>query len=251
MRIAILLLLLASGAARPETLPDDPRTGVPPLNAPDGAPASAEALELVPLEITGEPLTFEQEVVLRFVRRALDTPRSMKREHWDQWVCWFDRPVGTRHHFLSCARNGDLWAQRPREGRALIGSRAEVLPPTGEGGYGTILTATRPVIKAKFKELLAQLPGSADFDREFAAFVETGQRPPRDIPSDDELDRFTQAWREINRLSAEGADDAALESAIVDAGLDVDRFNRIAELTQVYQSVENEVAVRLKRANRR
>ena len=134
---------------------------------------------------------------------------------------------------------------------ALFTNTSTTLPITVSTVVRSILTATRPVIKAKFKELLAQLPGSADFDREFAAFVETGQRPPRDIPSDDELDRFTQAWREINRLSAEGADDAALESAIVDAGLDVDRFNRIAELTQVYQSVENEVAVRLKRANRR
>jgi hypothetical protein len=210
----------------------------PPLTAEERAAAEEVPLELEPLVVGSEHMTFEQELTLRLVRSALDRPRSQARGRFDEWVCWFDRPTGTALYHLSCARNGDLFALQPKVAWELSATR-------GQGSYGRILTTTRPVNRGRLLRLLRDLPGTREFDQEFVTRAQRGERPPRDIPDEEELDRFTTAWSAVARLTREGADDLLLESAITSAGLDVDRYNRIATLTQQYQSIENEVARRL------
>jgi hypothetical protein len=231
----------AADVGRPESADlrvDDSAGAGPPLTPEERAAAEEAPLELEPLVVGGEQMTFEQELTLRLVRSALDRPRSQARERFDEWVCWFERPTGTRLYYLSCARNGDLYALQPRAGRELSATR-------GEGSYGRILTTTRPVHRGKLLRLLRDLPGTKEFDEEFVHRARQGERPPRDIPDEEELDRFTAAWTAVARLTGEGADDAALETAITSAGLEVARYNRIATLTEQYQSIENEVARRL------
>ncbi len=197
--------------------------------------------EEVPLEfgemvVTGHQFTFEQELAFRLVRHAMDTPRSDKREDRDVWVCWIDRATGTRFRYLSCARNGDLWALRPDpDGSTFM--------PRGLAGYGTIMRSTRPVNRAKLRKMLATLEGNDELDREFVSMALAGQTPPRDIPSEDELDRFALAYRAVVEMAV--ADDDVLEGAIAAQGLALARYNRIVDLISTYQSIENEVAIRL------
>ena len=228
---------MGSAAAVPEPASTEPPAPGP-LSAEERAAADVQPLELDPVEVTGEQMTFEQEVMLRLVRQALDRPRSVARNSFEDWVCWFDRPTGTRFYYLSCARQGDLYALQPRQGQPLTATR-------GEGSYGTILTTTRPVNRARLRRILREMPGSDDFDREFVMLARQGERPPRDIPDDRELDRFARAFQAVSALVGQGASDDQLAAAIAAAGLDVDRYNRIGELTERYQSIENEVAVRV------
>ena len=200
------------------------------------AGAEEAPLEFGEIVVTGSQFTFDQEVAFRLVRFAMNTPRSDKREDRDKWVCWIDRGVGSRLRHLSCARNGDLWALRPDpDGSTLM--------PRGAAGYGTILRSTRPVNRAKFNKMLATMAGNDEFDREFVALARAGQKPPRDIPSADELDRFALAYRAVGDLA--DADDDTLEHAIRGKGLTLSRYNRIVDLLRTYQSMENEVAIRL------
>ncbi len=200
------------------------------------AGAEEAPLEFGEIVVTGSQFTFEQEVAFRLVRYAMNTPRSDKREDRDKWVCWIDRGVGSRLRHLSCARNGDLWALRPDpDGSTLM--------PRGAAGYGTIMRSTRPVNRAKFKKMLAAMAGNDEFDREFVAMARAGRKPPRDIPSADELDRFALAYQAVGDLA--DADDNTLEDAIRNKGLTLSRYNRIVDLLRTYQSIENEVAIRL------
>jgi hypothetical protein len=255
VRRLLVSALLASGIAHAAKAGETPFTEVGRSQSPDpqpeavigsGPPVTTEErtaaklapLELEPLVVGSRQITFEQELTFRLVRSALDRPRSQARDRFDEWICWFDRPTGTAHYHLSCARNGDLYALQPKVAWELSATR-------GQGSYGTILTTTRPVNRAALLQALRDLPGTNEFDEEFVTRALQGERPPRDIPDEDELDRFTIAWTSVARLTREGADDLMLESAITSAGLDVDRYNRIASLTEQYQSIENEVARRL------
>ncbi len=200
-------------------------------------------LEFGEMVVTGHQFTFEQELAFRLVRHAMDTPRSDKEEDRDVWVCWIDRATGSHFRYLSCARNGDLWALRPDRNSLTRGNAFTSANP--RAGYGIIMRSTRPVHKTKLKKMLATMHGNDEFDREFVSMALTGQTPPRDIPSEDELDHFALAYRAIGELTDAGADDDALEAAIKAQSLTLSRYNRIVDLISIYQSIENEVAIRL------
>ncbi len=207
------------------------------------AGAKEVPLEFGDIVVTGHQFTFEQELAFRLVRHAMDTPRSDKQEDRDVWVCWIDRATGSHFRYLSCARNGDLWALRPDRNSL---TRGNVFTPANpRAGYGAIMRSTRPVIKAKFKKMLATMHGNDEFDREFVAMALAGQTPSRDIPGEDELDHFAMAYRAIGDLTDIGADDDTLEAAINAQSLTLSRYNRIVNLVGIYQSIENEVAIRL------
>ncbi len=196
-------------------------------------------LELDPMVVTDPGLSFKQEVALRIVRQAYNARRSDRQEDIDKWVCWLGRPTGSHFKHLSCARNGDIRALRPaQDGRFGQAFR--------KAGYGKIMQTTRTVNRWKLEHALAELPGSSDFDREFLGLVMAGQQPPRDIPDDEELDQFASAWVQVGILYK--ADKPELEqiAAIEQEGLTLKRYNRIAELVEIYQSVENQVSERIK-----
>ena len=110
---------------------------------------------------------------------------------------------------------------------------------------GKILRSSHPVNTWKLKQAMASLEGNSEFDQEFIAMALTGERPPRDIPGEEELDRFARAYQAVGRLQARGVSEQRQVSAIEAQGLSLARYNRIAELTEVYQSLENAVAERL------
>lgn len=210
-----------------------------PLSEAARASAKEAPLELEDLEVVSEGFSFEQEFTLRLLRDALYKPKSFKQADRDEWVCWIDEATGSSFNYLNCARNGDIWAlERPG------GLNAPTVPA---GGYGTILRSQRPVNRYKLEQAMASLSGPEGFDREFLSLVVAGERPPRDIPDDEELDRFAKAYEIVGRLQARGASEQRQIRAIEAQGLSLKRYNRIAELTETYQTIENDVAQRLGR----
>jgi len=237
-KLPILLLMLASfGVFAIETPSEEELDSA----VTEELDVGEEPMVMEEVIVTGVQFTFEQETALRLVRQALKRPKSLKREDWDVWVCWYRKPVGTHRTHLECARNGDLAALKPDQmmGNTFLGGR-------GVGsGYGTIMRSNRPVNKKTFEAMLNNLPGSDDFDQEFVGMALAGKEPPRDIPSDAELDSFSEAYKNISLLEKSGGDEDALVKAIEDEGLSIKRYNRLVELVETYQSIENEVAYRL------
>lgn len=194
------------------------------------------------LIVTAEQFTYEQEVALRLVRRALDTPRSRKRKDKDEWVCRFRAPVGRHRKHIECARNGDLMAVSFNPTYPTYDKNR-----SKEDQFGKIWVTQQAVLEKPFREMLARMPGSADFDREFISMALAGQQAPRDIPTGEELDDFAAAYAAVTRLQDEGASEEAQLAAIAEGGFTLERYNRIVDLVEIYQSIENDVAQRLGR----
>lgn len=248
--LLIVLFLCSVPLVAQETLTDEYLENAPTESLDVGEEAlesQEESLELEKFTVTAERFTYEQETALRMVRQALKRSKSSKREDWDTLVCWYRKPVGKHRTYLECARNGDLVAMRPnlfeagdiRSGAYLGGSGA----PGSD--YGTLMRSNRPVNKKQFEAMLGDLPGSDDFDQEFVARSLAGQRPPRDVPSEAELDAFAEAYKTLGELEESGADEDAMIQAIETQDLTIGRYNRLVELVETYQSIENEVAYRL------
>jgi hypothetical protein len=203
--------------------------------------AGAEEIpfELDPVSVEGARIEFHNEVALRIIRQAYGSKRSNRREDRDNWVCWLESNTGSHFKRLNCARNGDLEAMAP-DGLNPLGGGGK------RGGYGQLMRTDRPVNRYKFEQSLANLPGSAEFDREFVNMVMMGDRPPRDIPDDAEVEQFASAWLEVGKLNKRRKSESVQIAAIEDQGLTLKRYNRIADLIETYQSVENQVAEQVK-----
>lgn len=245
--VLTLLLSIVGTAYADEALSE----GQPVENEPvfiEEAPGAGELegaeelpLELDPISVEGVGLNFRQEVALRIVRRAYNAPRSERQEDIDNWICWVDKSTGTHLNYLNCARNGDLWSLRPRN----IGGKLVAGIPIA--GYGKIYRSTHPANRFKLEKAMAALPGSSDFDREFLGMVMAGEQPDRDIPDDEEIDQFAYAWLQVGKLNKAGGSEEKQIAAIEKEGLTLKRYNRIAELVETYQSVENQVDERIKK----
>jgi len=244
--LLVVLLSLSGTTYAGETPPvDQPLEDELGFN--DDAPGAEELegaeelpLELDTISVEGVGLNYSQEVALRIVRQAYNAPRSDRHEDIDNWVCWLSAPTGSHFKHLNCARNGDLWSLRPRN----IGGKMVAGIPIA--GYGKIFTSEHPANRRKLENAMAALPGSSDFDREFLGMVMAGEQPDRDIPDDEELDQFAQAWVKVGKLQKTGETEDQQIAAIKQQGLSLERYNRIAELTEAYQSVENQVDERIK-----
>ena len=93
--------------------------------------------------------------------------------------------------------------------------------------------------------MLENLPGSDDFDQEFVGLALAGQSPPRDIPSEAELDAFTEAFKTVGALEKSDGSEQEMIQAIEAQDLSIERYNRLVDLVETFQSIENEVAYRL------
>ena len=243
--LLLLVGLLAAGSAwaqsddPAEALPDDdwPEMEIP-LSDDELASAERDEVELDTLEVTGEGWTFEQETTLRIIRQAYGKPKSVRPEDIDEWVCWTQKGTGSHLRYLGCARNGDIWALQPDRG---IGQY-----PTGIAGYGRILVSSRPVNRWKLERALETLNGDAELDKEFTLRVQAGETPSRDIPSEEELDQFIEAYRSVGRLARRGASEQRQVAAIEETGLTLKRYNRIVDLLEEFGSLKNQVGERLK-----
>jgi len=199
-------------------------------------------LELDPISITSERFTVKQEAALRMVRQALNREKSARKEDIDELVCWFDRGVGTRIKYLFCARNGDLWAREPDPftGDLLGGSGNRQVP-----GYGKILRSSQTMQPGRINKIFNALPGSPDQDDEFVAMALTGKNPPRDLPTEEEMDMFARAYSVLEVLSETGADDDEMESAIEAEGLSLKRYNQLIDLVDHYPSLRSKALERV------
>lgn len=190
-----------------------------------------EALELDPLRFYGVGLSFEQEYFLRMLRNAMSKRKSHKEEDRDVFVCWMERATKAHFRYLKCGRNGDWWANLP----------FGVIKPPTLPGYGTILRSQYPVIEGRLKIIFRQLAGPEDLDEEFIAMAMQGRKPPRDIPTEEELASFVEAYKVVSILQESDGSEQSQLSVIESRGLTLDRYNRIAELTQTYRTIGSEV----------
>ena len=189
-----------------------------------------DVLELDRMSVTGERLTLQKESRLRFVRQALVEPRSSKKEDRDKMLCWLETPVGTRFRHVTCARNGDLEALR-------LGGKDGQLG--GMAGYGRhrFWRSIQADNEATLRNILADLPQDDYFDKDFVAIATTGGQPPRDVPDEEELQKFAIAWMKVEGLMKQGEAEEQVVAAIKAEGLTLKRYNRLVDLTQEYQSI--------------
>jgi len=192
--------------------------------------------ELDPISVTTEPLPVMREATYRLMRQALDRKRSSSMKDIDELICWFETPIGSRQKHLFCGRNGDLWTREPDPFFDVsLGLRRQV------PGYGKLIRSTRPMSKWKMTKILDALPGTVELDYEFATMAMNGQNPPQDIPDDEEMDRFAKAFYAVEALSETGANDDELEAAIEAEDLSLKRYNRLIDLVEIFQSLENQM----------
>ena len=196
--------------------------------------ADDDVLELDRISVQGERLSLKQETRLRFIRHALNEPRSSKKEDRDKLLCWLETPVGTRFQHVTCARNGDLDALR-------LGGKDGGMG--GSAGYGRhkFWRSLQADNEATIRNIMADLPDSGYFDQDFFSMASAGDQPPRDIPEEEELARFAIAWIEVENLTQAGKPEADVITAIKAESLTLKRYNRLVELTQGYQSIRDKV----------
>ena len=206
-------------------------------------PGELEPLELEDYEVIGT-LTLRQEAAFRSLRMAMDQPYSSRREDAGKWRCWFEKPVGSRLNHLHCARIGDLNSPVSVEASG-VPDIARVIPMAA-GADGGTLVSKRPMNEGKVRRIMESVLGPAVHDEAFVGIARSGQQPPDDVPSADELDRFARAWRNVDELYAAGADEDQQIRAIEQTGLSLDRFNRIATLVESYPYIHSQVSLRLR-----
>ncbi len=192
----------------------------------------APVIDLGLLEVQEERWTYDQEVVMRMIRHVYDDPISERAEDRDKWRCWIDREQGSRIGYLWCARNGDILARRPSE---------FFDPGLKAAGYGTFLRSTESVNRSKFEKLLSSFRGGDEFNQEFLALLMQGERPPRHVPSDEELAAFAAARREVR--SADGrVTSGRLKSIAARHGLTRLRYVQIEQHLATYETVRKRYA---------
>ena len=233
--LSLLLLIAASSLAA-----FDPRT-VPDVDHSETVPLESEIpLELDRISVTTERMSVRREAGFRLVRQALERKRSNRQEDIDELICWFETPTGTHLKFLYCARNGDIWAREPNPFFPDALDLRRQVP-----GYGRLMRSSQPMSEGKMSNRLASLQGSADLDNEFVAMALSGQDPPQDIPDEEEMDRFANAFHAVEILSESGANDDEMEAAIEAEGLSLKRYNRLIDLVETFQSLENQALERV------
>ena len=208
----------------------------------DDLPVSEEGLEIDlfktltdPYYVVDDRLTFEQEVYFRTLRSALRrSPTTMADpEDADAWSCWVSRGNGAlSKEYVLCGGGGafetsDQW---------IAGTYWEYRD------YRVVSPALR---RGELEGIFELLPGPESLDEEFVALAWSGGRTPRDFPEDDELARFANAYQVVSSLQTNGGSVRAQISAIESRGLTIERYNYIAELTEIYRSIESDIAARL------
>jgi hypothetical protein len=208
----------------------------PPEAETEGAITASDedVLELDRMTVTGERISIKRETRLRIVRHALNEPRSHKKEDRDKLLCWLETPVGTHFQHVTCARNGDLDALR-------FGGKAGQVG--GAAGYGRhkFWRSIQADNEATLRSIMADLPENDYFDQEFAAIASSGGQPPRDVPEEEELERFAKAWIQVENLTSQDKPEAEVVAAIEAEGFTLKRYNRVVELTGTYQSIRAKV----------
>jgi len=232
-----VLILLGLLLAAQSLATDEPSPAITQVD--DGAILLESEIpyELDPLSVVSERMPVRQEAAYRLMRQALKRERSNSPEKIDELICFFETPIGSRIKYLTCGRNGDLWTREPDPHFPNDLRLRRSVP-----GYGKFIVSKRPMNKGKMNGIMSSLSGSAELDVEFASLVLNGETPPQDIPDDEEMERFALAFYALEILSESGADDDEMEAAIEAEGLSLKRYNRLIDLVEIFQSLENQMA---------
>ena len=232
-----LLILLSLSFAAQSLAADEPSPAIEQADDEAVLLESEIPYELDALSVVSERMPVRQEAAYRLMRQALKRERSNSPEKIDELICFYETPIGSRMKYLTCGRNGDLWTREP-DPHFPNDLRLRRRVP----GYGKFIISKRPTSKGKMNGIMSSLPGSPELDVEFATLVLNGETPPQDIPDDEEMDRFAQAFYAVEILSETGADDDEMEAAIEAEGLSLKRYNRLIDLVEIFQSLENQMA---------
>lgn len=201
-----------------------------------------ETIELPDLQVMGT----KQELALRFVKAGLEADRSLRHEDSDKPYCWFDQDTGSHMTYLFCGLNRSLNAS---------GRHWRDMWVTGVAAAGTlrdrrqVMRSNFPVNRAQLKKIMDRLGPSA-LNEEILERGLRGEEPPDDVPSEREVDRFALALAEVRKIR-EGHDgdpvkaESRMAAAIRDADLTVERYNRISDLVERYESLQEMVKERL------
>jgi hypothetical protein len=229
-RKLLLLLLLCSFTAFAIEKP--PEAEVEPGG--ESTVNDTDVLELDRMSVSGQRISLQKETRLRIVRQGLNEERSRKPEDKDNMLCWLEAPVGTHFKHVTCARNGDLDALRTGGKGGQIG---------GDAGYGRkfFWRSIQADNNATIKSIMADLPEDSYFDKDFAAIASSGGKPPRDVPQEEELHKFAKAWIKVENLTNQGKPEEDVVTAIEVEGFSLKRYNRVVELTGIYQSIRAKV----------
>lgn len=221
------------------------------LCASQAAWAQDDTVDLGDFEVTG----MSQEMGMRAIKLALDTPRSSRQEDLDKLVCWFDRVTGSHMTQLYCATNGVLEEAGDFAAAALGG------PKTAASSSALRQIRSWSVDRVEFEAALERL-GPDELNEEILARAMQGEEPPDNVPTGEEIESFATAMAGVRSIAARydpriaGADGAKREElvaesdrmmadAIAESGLTVDRYNEISGLVSRYNSLREMVRERL------
>lgn len=211
----------------------------------------SETVELEDIQVTG----MSQELGLRTIKMALDAQRSHRLEDRDDLVCWYDKAVGSHLTQLYCATNRTL------ENAGDFGSSTVGGPATGASSAAQNKIWSWRVNRAEFEAALERL-GPAALNEEILGRALKGEELPENVPTQAELERFSQAMAQVREIAgnydpriakASGEErvnlvaesDRMMADAIGGTGLTVDRYNEISDLVSRYDSLREIVRERL------
>lgn len=210
-----------------------------------------EPVELDEIRVTG----MSQELGLRAIKVALDTPRSSRSEDLDKMVCWFDKGPGSFMTHLYCATNRVLRDSADFTSGAMGGT------PKGASPAALDRIQHWRVNRGELEARLERL-GPPELNQEIVARALQGGPLPKNVPSKNELDRFIQALSRVREIGAEydpriaeargeerhaliARSDRLMAEAIEESGLTVDRYNEISGLVSQYESLRTQIRDRI------
>ncbi|MEM1411416.1 MAG: hypothetical protein AAGH19_03580 [Pseudomonadota bacterium] len=212
--IVLATFLANPFAVVPAQANDEPLTGV-------------QEIDLGILEVSQDRWTYEQEIVMRMIRKVYDKPRNNDPAYRDDWLCWIEKRALTSFGYLYCARNGDIEARSP----------SSALAGTPMGGYGTFLVSSDTVNRAKFERQLASFRGGEAFNDEFLELVMAGERPPRRVPRDRELETFAEIQTALQDLGEKDLSSLQKNELIKSYGMEPSRYYQVREHLNTYLSI--------------
>lgn len=198
-----------------------------------------EALDLGVFEFTSSrvPLELRKETSLRFLRKALKEPYSVKVEDWDKMRCWLAQTAGTRFQRLTCGTNRSIELRRLDSKDRARGSAAL----SNTGSFGDLYVRRLGDNTATLNARMDVLQDNDYFDEEFVTISSNGGTPPKDVPSEEELTQFVNAWFKANALAKANKPEQQLIDAITAESISLKRYNRIVELSGNFRSIQGQI----------
>lgn len=215
--------------------------------------AQEEPVELDELTVTG----VSEALALRAIHVALERKRSDRAEDLDKMVCWYDQITGSRMTQLFCSTNRVL--RRTGDfARGQLAETASADAPTGARGVRS-WRVDRAELEARLRAL-----GPVDVNEEIVARALSGEPVPDDVPTDEELDRFANAFEEVRQIAADydpriaaasgdqrqrlvNESDRLMAERIREAGLSIERYNEVSGMVERFGSIREHVRDRVAR----